>query len=162
MDRFWIGLRAVFYAILFLSMWTGAALIFRPLDQYIPLGISAALVVPGLALVLAGVALCLVTVGFFVFEGRGTPAVFDPPVKFVPHGPYRYIRNPMYVGYVTALVGLGLSLRSISIVLFAAGSFLTIHAFVVWAEEPGLRRRFGNQYDEYCRAVARWIPGFTR
>ncbi len=162
MERLWIGVRTVFYTTLFLSLWAGAALIFRLFDKFIPLRTSTSLVIPGLVLALTGVALCLVTVGFFVFKGHGTPAVFDPPTQFVPHGPYRIIRNPMYVGYVMGLLGFGLALRSVAILMFAIVAFILIHTFVVLVEEPGLRRRFGNQYENYCLTVARWVPRATR
>ena len=110
---------------------------------------------------MAGAALALTTIVFFIFEGRGTPAVFDPPKRFVPHGPYRLVRNPMYIGGVSMLLGWGLYLRSVSMALFALVAFLLIHTFVVFAEEPGLRKRFGQEYEDYCHAVPRWIPRFT-
>jgi protein-S-isoprenylcysteine O-methyltransferase Ste14 len=91
-------------------------------------------------------------------EGRGTPAVFDPPKKFVPHGPYRVVRNPMYIGGVSMLLGWGLYLTSVAMTLFALVAFLIIHIFVLCAEEPGLRKRFGREYENYCHAVPRWIP----
>ena len=162
MSRLWIALRGFGYAALFLTLWTLAALMFRPLDKYIPIRIPNGLGVPGFVLVLAGIALTLITSAYFVFEGRGTPAIFDPPIEFVPHGLNRLVRNPMYIGYVIGLLGLGLCFRSVSMVLFALVALLSIHIFVVLAEEPGLRRRFGTQYDEYCRAVPRWIPRFTQ
>ena len=107
-----------------------------------------------------GALLALSTIGLFVLEGRGTPAVFDPPRKFVPHGPYRIVRNPMYVGGVAMLAGWALYTRSIAMLLYAAGAFVVIHTFVVRLEEPGLRKRFGTEYVEYCQAVPRWLPRF--
>jgi protein-S-isoprenylcysteine O-methyltransferase Ste14 len=102
------------------------------------------------------------TTAYFVFHGRGTLAVFDPPAAFVPHGLNRFVRNPVYIGYVTGLLGLGLCFRSVSMLLFALVAFLLIHTFVVLVEEPGLRKRFGHEYEDYCRAVPRWIPRFTQ
>ena len=162
MNRLWIALRAIVYAALFLTLWTSVALMCRALDKYVPLQISGSFGAAGLVLVLAGAALDITTVVFFVLEGRGTPALFDPPRRFVPHGPYRLIRNPMYLGYVAVLLGLGLRLSSFAMVLFALVAFISIHIFVVFAEEPGLRKRFGHEYEDYCRAVPRWIPRFTR
>jgi protein-S-isoprenylcysteine O-methyltransferase Ste14 len=161
MSRLWIALRAIVYAALFLTLWTSLALMCRTLDKYLPLQISGSFGVAGLVLVLAGAALDITTVVFFVLEGRGTPALFDPPRRFVPHGPYRLIRNPMYLGYVVVLLGLGLRLNSLAMVLFALVAFISIHIFVVFAEEPGLRKRFGHEYEDYCFAVPRWIPRFT-
>jgi protein-S-isoprenylcysteine O-methyltransferase Ste14 len=151
-------MRSIVYATLFLAAWGSVALMCRALDKYVPLRVPHWLVAPGGALFVAGAALALTTVGLFIFEGRGTPAVFDPPKRFVPHGPYRLVRNPMYVGGVAMLLGLGLYLTSVSMALFAGVAFLLIHTFVVFAEEPGLRKRFGREYDDYCKAVPRWIP----
>ena len=160
--RPWVALRSIAYATLFLALWTFAALVCRPLDKLIPPRIPDGLVTPGVVLVLAGIGLVLTAVTSFIFRGRGTPAIFDPPQKFVPYGPYRFVRNPMYWGYVIMLLGLGLCLPSVSIVLFAMVAFLSIHTFVVLAEEPGLRKRFGQEYEDYCRTVPRWIPCFSR
>ena len=161
MSRLWIALRSIIYATLFLAAWSWVALMCRVLDKYIPLRIPGWLVATGVVLVLAGAALALTTIGFFIFEGRGTPAIFDPPKRFVPHGPYNLVRNPMYIGGVSMLLGWGLYLASVSMALFALVAFLLIHTFVVLAEEPGLRKRFGQEYEDYCKTVSRWIPRFT-
>lgn len=162
MSRLWIALRSVVYVPLFLMAWGSVALLCRALDKYIPLRIPGWLLVPGVLLFLAGVGLALSTVGLFIFEGRGTPAVFDPPTKFVPHGPYKLVRNPMYIGGVSMLLGWAFYLRSIAMALYAVGAFLLIHTFVVFAEEPGLRKRFGQEYENYCLAVPRWLPRVSR
>jgi protein-S-isoprenylcysteine O-methyltransferase Ste14 len=161
MSRFWIALRAIFYATLFLAVWGWIAWRCRALDKYIPLRLPGWLMIPGAVLFLVGAALGLTTIGLFILEGRGTPAVFDPPKRFVPLGPYRLVRNPMYVGGVSMLLGLGFYLASVSMAFFALVAFLIIHTFVVLAEEPGLRKRFGQEYEDYCRVVPRWIPRIT-
>ena len=161
MSRLWIALRSIVYATLFLAAWGWVALRCRAVDKYIPLRVPAWLVAPGIVLGLAGAILALTTVGLFIFQGRGTPAVFDPPKRFVPHGPYRLVRNPMYIGGVATLLGVGLYLASISVILFALVAFLLVHVFVVFAEEPGLRKRFGHEYEAYCKTVPRWIPHVT-
>jgi protein-S-isoprenylcysteine O-methyltransferase Ste14 len=94
----------------------------------------------------------------FVVRGRGTPAPFDPPRQFVATGPYRYVRNPMYVGAMLIFGGLSLYLRWLAVLGFTAGWLLLIHAFVVFIEEPGLRDRFGATYEDYCHRVHRWLP----
>jgi len=160
MSRLWIAVRSLIYAPLFLAAWGWVGWMCTRLDKYIPLRVPSWLAAPGSVLLVAGAALALSTVALFVYQGFGTPALFDPPKKFVPHGPYRIVRNPMYVGGVAMLMGWGLLAKSISLLLYAVGVFLLIHAFVVLAEEPGLRNRFGNEYEEFCRAVPRWIPRF--
>ena len=68
------------------------------------------------------------------------------------------VRNPIYIGQVAVLVGLGLYLRSVSILVFALLWFVLLHLFVLYLEEPNLRKKFGATYEGYCQAVRRWIP----
>jgi protein-S-isoprenylcysteine O-methyltransferase Ste14 len=157
-SRFLVTLRAIIYMTGFLGLWAWAAWKLRALDKFIPVRLPAWSIAPGLVLILAGAALGLATAGLFVFEGRGTPAPFDPPRKFVPRGPYRLVRNPMYVGGICLLLGFGFHLASAAITLLGLAAFLLVHTLVVAAEEPGLRKRFGQEYDDYCRTVPRWIP----
>ncbi len=105
-----------------------------------------------------GAALALLCVGTFIAIGHGTPAPFDPPREFVAAGPYRRVRNPTYIGALLIFMGLGLYQRSFSILLFALAWLAIVDLFVVYYEEPTLRRKFGTKYEEYCHAVPRWIP----
>jgi len=115
----------------------------------------------GLGAVLGGIgfALALACVATFVVLGRGTPAPFDPPKIFVAAGPYRYARNPMYIGAGAVLIGFGLYRRSLAILVFSALWLLLAHLFVVCYEEPTLRKKFGLAYQQYCLGVPRWVPG---
>lgn len=94
----------------------------------------------------------------FALVGRGTPLPFDPPRRLVVVGPYRSVRNPMALGVGSALVGVALFYESFSLFLVACLFMLAIHAFVVWYEEPTLRRTFGAEYKAYCAEVDRWRP----
>ena len=94
----------------------------------------------------------------FVSIGRGTPAPFDPPRRLVVQGPYRFVRNPMYLGAGLTLASAALFYESLSLLGYTGAFFLVTHFFVVWYEEPALRRTFGDDYDEYCRQVRRWWP----
>lgn len=161
MSRLWLALRSTVYAILFVLAWGSVDLLCRRLDPYFLIRLPRWVVLPGVIIFVLGAALSLTTIAFFVFEGRGTPAVFDPPRTFVPHGPYRIVRNPMYIGGVSMLCGLALYLTSFSMLLYGFGALLVIHIFVIYVEEPGLRKRFGSEYEDYCRSVPRWIPRFT-
>jgi protein-S-isoprenylcysteine O-methyltransferase Ste14 len=106
----------------------------------------------------AGGALALWCIVTFALAGRGTPAPFDPPRKLVVQGPYRYVRNPMYVGAVLALCGAALFYRSIPLFGYAALFLLATHLFVVVYEEPTLARLFGSEYEKYRARVGRWLP----
>jgi len=112
----------------------------------------------GVALFAAGGTLALACVTTFVTRGEGTPAPFDPPRKFVAAGPYKFVRNPMYIGGFLTLFGFGVYEGSPAIVLFAPPWLLFAHLFVILYEEPHLRATFGPPYDAYCRSVRRWLP----
>jgi protein-S-isoprenylcysteine O-methyltransferase Ste14 len=100
---------------------------------------------------------CVVHLGFCE-KGRGTLAPVDPPKQLVVQGLYRYVRNPMYVGALLALFGQAAFFKSSSLLWYAAAFFVWVHLFVVFHEEPTLRRRFGSSYERYCLTVNRWLP----
>jgi protein-S-isoprenylcysteine O-methyltransferase Ste14 len=107
-----------------------------------------------------GFAVALRCVWDFGWTGRGTPAPMVPPKRLVVVGFYRYVRNPMYVGFFVGWMGLWVvfgraSLMAIVVVCAAA---LGTALFVQFYEEPTLRRKFGADYEEYCRNVRRWVP----
>ena len=117
-----------------------------------------ALRVLGVALLTVSAALVLETTARFALEGRGTPAPWAPPERFVVRGTYRLTRNPMYVGVLALIAGQALLLGREVLFGWAAAAWLLFHLFVVLEEEPSLRRRFGAQYEDYCGRVARWLP----
>ena len=112
----------------------------------------------GLVPIAGGVVLYLWCAGAFAFIGRGTPAPIDPPKTLVVRGPYRFVRNAMYVGVWSVLIGEAVFFESSILLLYAVLVLIVFNLFVRLYEEPTLRRQFGNSYDEYCRAVPRWIP----
>jgi protein-S-isoprenylcysteine O-methyltransferase Ste14 len=106
----------------------------------------------------AGAALVLETTARFALQGRGTPAPWAPPERFVERGSYRFVRSPMYLGVLLLIVGQALLLGQEILFAWAAVAWLIFElSLVVW-EEPGLRRRFGADYEDYRRRVKRWIP----
>jgi len=132
------------------------------LDQSFGVSLPAATEIPGAVLLVVGATLVLACAGVFISRGRGTPAIFDAPRAFVAIGPYKYVRNPMYIGGLILLIGFGLFERSISILFLTLPLFLLVHLFVLFYEEPTLTRKFGSSYQEYRKAVRRWIPRLTR
>jgi protein-S-isoprenylcysteine O-methyltransferase Ste14 len=94
----------------------------------------------------------------FVREGRGTPAPVAPTEELVVGGDYRFVRNPMYVGVVTAIFGQALVFLDGWVLAYGVVAWTVMAAFVKWYEEPVLRERYGAQYDEYCRRVPAWVP----
>jgi protein-S-isoprenylcysteine O-methyltransferase Ste14 len=111
-----------------------------------------------------GALLVLVALPVFVdflarfVRARGTPAPVAPPEELVVEGGFARCRNPGYVAVIALVVGQGLFFGSPGVLLYAAALALVFHLFVVFVEEPGLRRRFGASYDAYCREVPRWLP----
>lgn len=112
----------------------------------------------GVIVGVCGAALALWCVFTFNFTGRGTPAPFDPPRRLVDVGPYRYVRNPMYIGAGLALAGAAVFYQSWALLLYCVVFVLITHLFVTVYEEPTLRKMFGESYLEYCRRTRRWIP----
>ena len=94
----------------------------------------------------------------FAREGEGTPAPIAPTRRLVVGGPFRYVRNAGYVAVLALVVAQGLFFGSPLVLGYAAVLFVIFHSFVLWYEEPTLRRTFGEEYDAYCRRVPRWIP----
>jgi protein-S-isoprenylcysteine O-methyltransferase Ste14 len=97
-------------------------------------------------------------VAAFARFGRGTPAPFDPPRRLVVRGPYRFVRNPMYIGAGLALIGVAMFYRAPQMLVYVAAFWAITHAFILLYEERVLRRLFGREYDEYRRQVRRWLP----
>lgn len=116
----------------------------------------------GLIPIAAGIILYLWCAGAFAFVGRGTPAPIDAPIFLVKAGPYRWVRNPMYIGVLS--VWFGESILFHSLVLAGVGLLIAgiVHLFVVSYEEPTLRRQFGESYAAYVRTVPRWLPRAPR
>ena len=152
-------IRAVTYAAIFISL----VLIYVPGRLLCRFGIvrpdsMEVQQVAGLVVGTAGAAIALWCVIAFITSGRGTPAPFDPPRRLVIRGPYRYVRNPMYIGAAVALAGAALFYESLPLLGYGDLLLLVAHLFVVWYEEPTLRRTFGKEYETYCHQVRRWRP----
>jgi len=94
-------------------------------------------------------------------KAGGTPMPAAPPQRLVVTGFNRFVRNPMYVGLLTAILGQALLFDSLPLVLYAVIGWVTTASFVHWYEEPTLLRTFGEQYEEYRRNVPAWTPRLT-
>ena len=158
-DAMFVLVRAATYATLFI----GFLLIFLPNRILSGAGITrppavGPLQVAGFILGISGAAIAVACILTFVFVGKGTPAPFDPPRRLVVGGPYRVVRNPMYLGATLALCGAALFYQSGPLFGYAVLFLLVTHTFVVVYEEPALRRTFDGDYEAYCRRVGRWWP----
>ena len=124
----------------------------QPLPYWLPLRVG------GSILLAVGVVALLQAFLRFVVEGFGTPAPVAPTERLVVGGLYRYVRNPMYLAVAAIIVGQALLLGQPNLLLYAGAFAVAVAAFVHWYEEPTLRRRFGEQYEAYRRAVPAWRP----
>ncbi len=158
MKTLFITVRALVVMVVFLWLWAWVALGLRRYDHLYNLHLPAWTQVLAIPVAIVGAALCIACIGTFVVVGRGTPAPFDAPRRFVAVGPYRYVRNPMYIGGAILLAGFALYLRSGAGLLFCLPWLLMFHLFVLLYEEPTLRGKFGPSYQTYCKSVPRWIP----
>jgi protein-S-isoprenylcysteine O-methyltransferase Ste14 len=107
-----------------------------------------------------GFAVALRCVWDFGWTGRGTPAPVAPPQRLVVVGFYRYVRNPMYLGFAAGWIGLCVIFGHPNPRLIAAVAAVAVavYLFVVFYEEPTLRGKFGAEYELYLRNVRRWWP----
>jgi len=111
----------------------------------------------GLVPLLIGFGIYLWCAYDFAAKGRGTPAPLDPPKQLVRSGLYRFTRNPMYVGIILILLGETIYFASAALFFYAIAVFLGFNGFILFYEEPALRRLFGESYLRYCAEVPRWI-----
>ena len=157
-----VGVRSLLFTLFIpgsATVWIPSLIVSRGMSTESAVSLSMRL--PGGLLIAAGAALYFGCLWDFALTGRGTPAIWDPPVVFVSKGPYRFVRNPMYLAIVGILVGEALFFQSAPLGWMAAGFAFGFHLFVVFYEERALRRRFGTSYERYCLEVSRWVPRWS-
>jgi protein-S-isoprenylcysteine O-methyltransferase Ste14 len=124
----------------------------------LPFPLNVLVIALGCVSIAVGLAFVVWTISLFVRVGRGTLAPWDPTQRLVVRGPYRRVRNPMISGVGAILLGEVLIAGSPWLALWFA-IFAALNAvYIPLAEEPGLRRRFGDDYLAYEEDVPRWIP----
>ncbi|MGD0339628.1 MAG: isoprenylcysteine carboxylmethyltransferase family protein [Bacteroidota bacterium] len=112
----------------------------------------------GLILVAGGMVILAITISMFIRMGKGTLAPWNPTKKLVVTGFYSHVRNPMITGVLTTLLGESSIFHSTTIFIWSIIFFIINSIYFMFSEEPGLIRRFGEEYLEYKRNVPRWIP----
>ena len=153
-------IRAITYA----SLFVGFLLLFLPARVLSSSGIVGPdsigpAQIAGVIVGALGAIVALWCIATFIVIGRGTPAPFDPPRNLVVVGPYRWVRNPMYIGAALALAGAALFYQSWALLGYCVAFLSVMALFVVFYEEPALRTTFGDAYARYCQRVGRWLPG---
>ncbi len=111
----------------------------------------------GAVVALGGLALLVVCFADFV-RARGTPAPVAPTERLVVNGPFRYVRNPMYVAVVAVILGQSLWWGSVWVLGYALLMWVVFAGFVRVYEEPTLRAQFGSDYEIYRVEVRAWVP----
>jgi protein-S-isoprenylcysteine O-methyltransferase Ste14 len=111
----------------------------------------------GLLSLFAGVIVLVWCTVVFYVSGRGTLAPWSPPQQLVAVGPYRFSRNPMYVGVTLILSGWAVLFWSLTLMVYCALVLLAFHIRVIVAEEPWLKRTFGADWESYRARVPRWL-----
>jgi protein-S-isoprenylcysteine O-methyltransferase Ste14 len=160
-----VGMSTLVRALTYATVFVGLLLVFLPAQLLDWSGVNRPTImgvsqIIGAIVTLAGAALALWCVLTFALVGRGTPAPFDPPRRLVRSGPYRRVRNPMYIGAGLALGGAALFYRSLALLAYALGFMVAAHLFVILYEERSLARLFPKEYGEYRRRVRRWLPAW--
>lgn len=123
-----------------------------------PLAASRPAVLIGAVLAAAGSAVAVA--GVLAFRRARTtvdPLHPERSADLVTDGIYRYSRNPMYLGFVIGLLGIAVALCSLLGIALALATARFLHRFQIEPEERHLARRFGRQFEQYCRAVPRWL-----
>ena len=116
-----------------------------------------------IAAIVAGVLIYLHTAFWgFAWRGGGTPAPIAPTKALLVKGLHSFVRNPMYIGVGLIIGGQAWLFRSIHTLIYLAAFALLVQLFVVFYEEPTLRRQFGEEYERYRNSVPRWMPKFRR
>jgi len=108
-----------------------------------------------------GLVLWAVPVYLFYKMAMGTLAPWAPTQRLVITGPYRYVRNPMITGVVFILLGEALYVGSGAMLLWSIWFFCMNTAYFIFAEEPSMTKRFGEDYLRYKANVPRWLPRLT-
>jgi protein-S-isoprenylcysteine O-methyltransferase Ste14 len=158
MAGFWLALRSLFWTVMLPGMVTG----------YVPwryVGLNRAafswrdpVQLLGVLVGAIGAGVLATCIWEFAHSGRGTLSPVDPPNQLVVRGLYRYVRNPMYVGVTTILLGELLITRTAASAWYCAGWLVAVNLFIIGYEEPTLRHQFGGSYEAYTQSVGRWIP----
>lgn len=109
----------------------------------------------GVVCIAIGLVLMVATIRLFITVGKGTLAPWNPTTKLVVQGVYRHVRNPMISGVMFVLLGEAILAGSLPLfvwfVIFVIGNAI----YIPLSEEPGLAKRFGDDYLEYKRNVSR-------
>jgi protein-S-isoprenylcysteine O-methyltransferase Ste14 len=113
---------------------------------------------PGLIIIIAGLSILIIAVATCIRIGKGTLAPWSPAKRLITAGLYGYVRNPMIAGVLIVLAGETVAFMSLNLLIWTLAFFVINNIFFLLYEEPGLEKRFGDEYLDYKKNVPRWIP----
>ena len=151
------------YILVVLAMWVVSPLLGKFVDSFYfhypnILADSIPIILLGVCIILLGTVLVVWTIFLFKTKGQGTPTPKLPPKELVVSGPYKFSRNPMALGGLLILVGEAVLYYSPSLLGIAVLYGVIIYFNAMFMEEPELRQRFGESYEDYLKQVPRFFP----
>lgn len=111
----------------------------------------------GLIFIAVGIGGLLWCIADFYIKGKGTLAPWSPPEKLVVNGLYRYSRNPMYISVGLILLGWAISFNAFGLYIYFLLVLTAFHLFIIYYEEPYLKRKYGRKWELYADHVPRWL-----
>jgi len=150
---FWFSISALF---VFASLWLDKLLLVR-----LPLAAPTNIIV-SMPLIVIGATLALWTVYTFA-KARGSPVPLNPPQKLVTTGLYSRSRNPMLLGWIIMLFGIGILLSSFSLIFIFTPLFILLNVlYLKIIEEKEMEKKFGEEYLKYKQSVPMFIPSLRK
>lgn len=155
--NFFFKYRNVLFIFLYFALFIPSPHIFR--ESVFGAGYYLYPIVIGLAITIFGQLIRGVTISlaYIVRGGRNKEVYAD---TLVTNGLFSHCRNPLYVGNILMLLGVGILINSLLYIVIFIPFFLFIYQAIVLAEEQFLRNKFGQQFDNYCNTVSRWWINF--
>lgn len=160
MKRGFTLLLGIFIIVIFLFLIPLSLIVFNLLYA-LPVYDNLILKAMGFVLLIFGLSATLYSINFHLLTGRITPVAMEKPKKFIDKGFYGYSRNPMYISILVMLFGGFLILGHVLLLIYTILAIPAVHLFVVYKEEPELKRLFGKEYEDYMKKVPRWLPKFS-
>ena len=151
--NFFFKYRNFLFIFLYLALFIPSQKLFSEANEIYPLIIGLFITIFGQ--LIRGVTIAL---AYIVRGGKDKKVHAD---DLVTEGIFKHCRNPLYVGNILMLVGVGILINSLLFIAVFIPLFLFIYQAIVRAEENFLRNKFGVQFDAYCKKVSRWFINFN-
>lgn len=157
LGNFFFKYRNFLFIFLYLLLFLPSPALFDP--RHFGPGYWIIPVVTGLLITVTGQLVRGATIGLaYIIRGGKDGKVYAEDL--VTEGIFNHCRNPLYVGNILMLLGVGVLSNSLVYVLVVMPLFMLIYHSIVLAEENFLEQKFGEKFRSYCSRVNRWIPSF--